>query len=80
MAERRNETRGRVLKAGSILLAGGGAIDCTVRNISGSGAALVVNNTAGIPDAFELSLATSRGRLRCEVVWRRQDRIGVRFL
>ena len=38
----------RVLKAVSIEI-GGGAIDCTIRNISNSGAALNVKNPVAMP-------------------------------
>ncbi|MFK4386305.1 hypothetical protein ABIA40_005713 [Bradyrhizobium sp. USDA 223] len=41
MDERRDKARHRVLKAGTIEF-GGGAIDCTVRNLSDTGAALDV--------------------------------------
>jgi hypothetical protein len=38
------------LKAGKISF-GGGAIDCTVRNLSETGAALEVTTPVGIPEA-----------------------------
>ena len=34
MDERRSTRRQRILKAGKIEIGGGGAIDCTVRNLS----------------------------------------------
>ena len=53
MDERRDKARHRVLKAGTIEF-GGGAIDCTVRNFSGAGAALDVTSPIGIPERFTL--------------------------
>jgi len=47
MDERRSTKRQRVLKAGSIQIGAGGAIDCTVRNPSHSGAALDVQSQVG---------------------------------
>jgi hypothetical protein len=49
--------RRRVLKAGSIEF-GGGAIDCTIRNISETGAALEVVSPLYIPDRFTLVVHT----------------------
>jgi hypothetical protein len=68
--------RHRVLKAGSIEF-GGGAIDCTVRNLSDTGAALDVTTPVGIPAEF--TLVTDGSHLRCHVVWRKEKRIGVIF-
>jgi hypothetical protein len=51
--------RKRVLKAGIIEFAGGG-IDCTVRNLSDTGAALSVKSPVGIPNEFNLVVASDR--------------------
>ena len=51
--EHRIAPRRRLLKAGKISF-GGGAIDCTVRNFSETGAALEVISPIGIPDRFTL--------------------------
>ena len=76
--ENRNAPRRRVLKAGSISF-GGGAIDCTVRNISDTGAALEVVTPLFIPDRFDL-IVPSDGLVRpCHVVWRKERRIGIVF-
>jgi hypothetical protein len=74
--EHRIATRHRVLKAGSIQF-GGGSIDCTVRNISDTGAALDVTSPLGIPAQF--TLVTDGNHLPCRVVWRKEKRIGVAF-
>jgi hypothetical protein len=78
MDERRNITRQRVLKTGAIEF-GGSAIDCTVRNLSKIGAALDVPSPVGIPDKFDLVIPTDALRFACRVVWRKAQRIGVRF-
>ncbi|MBR1171309.1 PilZ domain-containing protein [Bradyrhizobium sp. DASA03005] len=78
MDERRDKARHRVLKAGTIEF-GGGAIDCTVRNLSDTGAALDVTSPVGIPDHFTLFVQADGRHLRCTVVWRKEKRIGVRF-
>jgi hypothetical protein len=78
MDERRNNNRHRVLKAGTIEF-GGGGIDCTVRNLSDTGAALDVTSPVGIPQEFTLVVAADGMHQHCTVVWRKEKRIGVRF-
>jgi len=77
--EHRAAPRYRVLKAGTIEF-GGGAIDCTVRNLSDSGAALDVASPVGIPERFTLVLPTDDAQKLCQVIWRREKRIGVVFV
>jgi len=77
-SDNRGDLRSRTLKGASISFAGG-SIDCTVRNISTSGAALDVASPLGIPDEFVLVVPTDHLRQRCRVVWRKEKRIGVAF-
>jgi hypothetical protein len=76
--EHRTSPRRRLLKSGTISF-GGGAIDCTVRNFSGTGAALDVISPVGIPDHFTLLIGADNVNTPCRVVWRKPSRIGVRF-
>jgi hypothetical protein len=69
--------RRRVLKAGTIEF-GGGGIDCTVRNVSETGAALEVITPVGIPEQFTL-VVPNEIRRPCRIVWRKEKRIGVTF-
>jgi len=78
MEELRIASRRRVLKAASIEF-GGGAVDCTVRNLSETGAALEVVTPLFIPDRFTLAVLTEHWKRPCHIVWRRQKRIGVAF-
>jgi hypothetical protein len=66
------------LKAGTIEF-GGGAIDCRVRNLSNSGAALDVSSPIGIPEHFTLAVPADGIHRPCHVVWRKENRIGVAF-
>ena len=68
--------RRRVLKAGSSVF-GGSAIDCTVRNLSETGAALEVVTPLFIPDRFTLIVLTDKWKRPCHIVWRKERRIGV---
>ncbi len=78
MEEKRSATRHRTLKAGSIEF-GGGAVDCVVRNMSSSGAALDVASPIGIPDRVTLAIPGDEFRRPSIVIWRKEKRIGVKF-
>ena len=78
MEKKRNNNRRRIFKAGSITF-GGSGIDCLVRNISDTGAALEVENQIGIPPRFDLVIATDHFARGCRVIWRKEKRIGIVF-
>lgn len=78
MVETRRDARHRVLKAGKIESVGN-PIDCRIRNISTSGAALEVASQVGIPDSFTLVLPEDGLRIACHVAWRRTYQLGVAF-
>ena len=78
MNEHRIAPRRRILKAGKLLFNGGG-IDCTVRNISDTGAALKVASPVGIPQDVTLVVEADKLKRECRVVWRKDKRIGVTF-
>jgi len=70
--------RQRVLKAGTIEFSGG-TVDCLIRNISETGAALEVASPVGIPAEFNLMISGNVVKRPCQVVWVREKRIGVAF-
>jgi hypothetical protein len=76
--EHRTAPRRRLLKSGKISF-GGGAINCTVRNLSETGAALEVISPVNIPDRFTLVIEVDHIQVPCRVVWRKETRIGVHF-
>lgn len=78
MVETRIAPRYRVMKAAKIEF-GGGAIDCTIRDSSVTGAALEVPDRRGIPSEFILVVPGDGLHLACHIVWRREFRIGVAF-
>jgi hypothetical protein len=78
MEETRITPRRRRLKAGTIEF-GGGGIDCTVRDISETGAALEVMTPLFIPDRFTLYVPSEQLKRLCRIAWRKQKRIGVTF-
>jgi hypothetical protein len=80
MSEHRVQIRQRVFKAGKIVVNHGASVyDCIVRNLSDDGASVDLGTTAGIPDAFVLNIDADRISRTCEVVWRTDRRIGLRF-
>lgn len=80
MEERRRASRHRTLKSGKIMVQSGRrVVDCTVRNLSTSGALLLVRSLAGIPEKFDLVLETTGEHHLCRVAWRGGDRLGVEF-
>ena len=79
MIEKRATPRHRVLKRGMLAFSGGGGLDCTVRNISESGARLDIANPLGIPDTFMLVIETDQFMRRCRAVWSSEQRLGVAF-
>jgi hypothetical protein len=66
------------LKAGTIEF-NGGVIDCTIRNVSDTGAQLEVASPVGPPDSFWLTIAGEQTPRYCRVAWRKDQRIGVAF-
>jgi PilZ domain len=78
MVETRYAARIRVSKGAKIYF-GASSIDCTISNLSSSGAALKVSNQIEIPDKFTLAVPADGLLLSCDVVWRKQYRIGVAF-
>jgi hypothetical protein len=79
MVETRIAVRHRVQKAAKIQF-GGIAIDCTIRNLSTTGALLEVPSPVrNVPAEFTLVVPGDALRLPCAVVWRTEYRIGVHF-
>ena len=79
MNDNRRITRKRVLKTGKILVGRTSIIDCTVRDVSESGACLKVESPLGIPDTFDLLITTEQTPRPCRIVWRKEKQIGVKF-
>jgi hypothetical protein len=79
VSENRIAPRRRVLKSAFIVISEKAPkLECTVRSISDSGAALQVSTTVGLPQTFELII--DGVRRRCRVVRRTDTNIGVRFI
>jgi PilZ domain len=58
---------------------GGSVMGCVVRNMSAEGAAIDVDNPAFVPSRFRLVMVRDRSVRDCEVMWIRDNRIGIAF-
>jgi len=77
--DKRQAKRKRVLKGARILIPSLGiSVDCAVRDLSETGACLVLTTPVAITDNFELALYDGAIR-QCSVVWRTPRRLGVSF-
>lgn len=77
--EKRQAPRHRVLKQGRLAFDSGGSVDCTVRNLSDTGARIEVFNPVGLPEIFTLVIPADKFTRRCRSVWSHDKRIGVVF-
>lgn len=65
-----------------------GAATCVVRDVSATGALIdlrsanssVIASASGLPATFALVLQRDNSEVRCEVAWRQQSTVGVRFI
>ncbi|NJO36077.1 MAG: PilZ domain-containing protein [Rhodospirillales bacterium] len=73
--------RRRVLKAGVVAYNDRHvSLPCTVRDVSATGARVRVDGSVSAPDTFELIIDIDGFEASCQVVWRKGNEIGVRFL
>jgi PilZ domain len=80
MPERRHILRTRMLRAGKIVFNNkSSVIDCMVRNLSRTGACLLVPNVIGVPSTFELLIEGELASRPCQMIWNNQNRIGIEF-
>jgi hypothetical protein len=68
-----------VLKAAKITFSNQSVIDCTVRNMSQTGACLEIATASCVPSAFMLSIGGDMRARNCRVAWARATRMGVSF-
>lgn len=79
-SEQRIVRRQRVLKQGKILLGNSFAFqDCTLRDMSATGAKLTCADPATVPDAFRLVTPADGMMREVKVAWRRDGHVGVTF-
>ncbi|HKB96967.1 MAG TPA: PilZ domain-containing protein [Rhizomicrobium sp.] len=78
--ERRPKPRKRVLLTGIVVYANGTySFDCTFRNLSETGARIVVGKSAQFPSDFYLINIRDRVAYEAKVVWNNGSEVGVTF-
>ena len=76
----RTTRRQRVLKQGKMVLANNiTVVDCTIRDLSPTGARLLCGDPGVIPNEFRLVFIAERQMRDVKVVWRRPEELGVHF-
>ena len=79
--EKRGSPRLRSLKGAQLVLPHNMSVfRCTVRNISETGVGVELPSTLAIPNRVTLKMDDGSPERRCEVAWRTQTRLGLRFL
>jgi hypothetical protein len=79
--EARVSPRRRVLKGGVVACIDGRLIvPCAVRDMSETGARIKVQCPVSVPDTFELFIELDGLEAACQVVWRKGEELGVKFL
>jgi hypothetical protein len=79
--EHRIAKRHKVLKSAKLIFDKNKAVfDCSVKDISATGAKLLVKSSFSIPDDVRFLLTQDNTIRDAKVVWRKGDQIGVHFL
>ena len=78
--DQRRQARSRILKSARILFNDHrSVIDCTVRNLSPTGACLNVATAVGIPERFDVMFDADKSVRQCRMVWHKEKQVGVEF-
>jgi hypothetical protein len=78
--DKRQAPRRRVLKDGKIVLMNNwSVVDCSVRDISETGARIRCDNPSAVPNTFRLLMPFDNTIRDAQVVWRGENLFGVTF-
>lgn len=80
-ANNREADRTKMLRAGKIIYNNKMSVsDCSIRDLSNTGCRVGLESLVGIPDHFTLHIQNGSSRHECEVVWRKSNMMGLRFI
>jgi hypothetical protein len=81
MDDRRDVARTRIRRNAEIVVIRRGAttMQCTLQDLTSTGACLTLPSTYQVPDTFELTFDRGRSNRPCRVKWRTGDKLGVSF-
>jgi hypothetical protein len=54
-------------------------MECTVRNISSTGAKIEISKSCVLPAEFELEIPQRNTVMHCHLIWRNDEAAGIRF-
>ena len=80
MGDRRSADRLRTFKRGRINAERLPGMDCLIRSLSTTGASLEIDSKLVPVDEFNLVILPEYINRKCRVVWRKPQKIGVRFV
>ncbi len=78
-ADKRTSQRRTVLKGQVLFNNRASVFDCTVRDLSATGAQLIFADVSALPPKFELEIPSKDMRVQARVIWSRGQNHGVRF-
>lgn len=80
-ADLRAAARRRTLKGARIVYPGGfHSVFCRIRDISATGAQLILEEQTAMPDRFTLVIDRGEATHECHLVWQKGDKAGVSFV
>ena len=72
--------RHRVLKGAKIVLLNQwSVVDCTIRDMSESGAKIICKDQVAVPNEFRFLIPSENTIRTARVIWRRNDMLGIQF-
>lgn len=79
-SDKRIAQRHRVIKSAKLVSLDRATVtDCTIRNISATGAQIVVENQASVPREFYFLQPKENTMCEAKVMWRREKLVGIHF-
>jgi hypothetical protein len=78
LAEARKASRSRVMDM-ALIRFGEMSVGCVIRNLTDEGAALDVGPQSDIPNEFTLVVMSKKKIYSCNILWRKDRRLGVSF-
>lgn len=76
----RRTSRHRVLKEGKIVMLNNwSVVDCSVRDLSETGARIRCKDQRAVPSEFKLLMLADNRIRDARVVWRKDDQLGLQF-
>jgi len=75
--DRRSASRKKTIKGGRTFWPNGESSDCIILNLSEKGALLEIRGP--FPNLFDLVIDGHQWRRSCTVIWRKANRVGVKF-